>query len=195
MRRLAWVIPLVLIPPALQGESVEPSHSAPIIARASEPEVPGSISGAARASSPAIRLTPPTTVEVGPPPVPGLNGKPFAPEGLDECAEMNFYRVQWGLPARFDDSGRHSQWVRSDGLGWRESKCGNHQVSSTGCCFGYWQLYTGLFLKDWKLGPLLRDSCKIDNKYAVLGDDPLAKQKQACAAYQLYSVKGLTPWN
>jgi hypothetical protein len=201
MKRLIWFLPLLAIPPILQGLSDSPSQSAPIIIHASDPQVPGSISGAADASSPAIRIAPPSTVEVIDPPmttttVPtGLDGLPFAPAGLDACAEMNFYRIQAGLPQRFDDSGRHQRWVRSDGLGWRESKCGNHEVSSTGCCFGYWQLNMKIFLKDWKLGPRLRDICLIVDPREVLGIEPLAKQKQACAAYQLYKLNGLTPWN
>lgn len=144
---------------------------------------------AATALKPAVRLTPPTTTAPAPT---GLGGLPFAPKGLDECAEMEFYRKQFGLPERFGDGGRHQLWTPSDGLGWRESKCKNYV--NTWCCYGYWQLHLNLFLSDWKLGPLLRNECKVDEVSDIFGHAPLQKQKQACAARKTYDVSGYSPW-
>lgn len=141
------------------------------------------IDGPVTATAPAVRLTPP---------IAGLGNAPFAPEGLDECAEMNFYREQWGLPARFDDSGRHQRWTPSDGIGWRESKCQNDV--NTSCCWGYWQLNIGLFFGDWRMAPRLA-ACGVASHRDVSGTSPLAKQKQACAAAMLYQLSGLSPWS
>lgn len=141
---------------------------------------------------PTVRINPPSR-QNPPSPTPtttvvsGLHGKPYAPVGLSLCAEMNFYRIQWGLPARFDDSGHHQRWTKSDGLGWRESKCQNDVVSSTGCCGGYWQLYISVFLRDHRMKPLLA-VCDVDSLSDVTGVEPYDKQRQACAARALYSV-------
>lgn len=159
---------------------------------ATEPET-GSlerVERAAAATKPAVRLTPPTT-STAPAPT-GLGGRPFAPKGLDECAEMEFYRKQFGLPERFGTGGGHQLWVASDGLGWRESKCKNYV--NTWCCYGYWQLHINLFLKDWRLGPLLRNECKVEGVSDIFGTTPLQKQKQACAARKTYDVSGYEPW-
>lgn len=142
-------------------------------------------------TTPTVPATAATTTTTTPAPV-GLNGLPFAPAGLDECAEMLFYMQQFGLPSRFGDGGRHQRWTPSDGLGWRESKCKNYV--NTWCCYGYWQLHINLFLKDWKLGPLLRNECKVNGVSDIFGHAPLQKQKQACAARKLYDVAGLAPW-
>jgi hypothetical protein len=131
----------------------------------------------------ADRLSPQIQVTATlPPPEPtGLNGMPFAPAGLSGCDEMYWYRVQAGLPSHFD------------GLGWRESNCKNY-VSSY-CCHGYWQLYVSTHLKDHRLGPRYRDNCGIYGTSDILGDNALAKQKNACGAAQVYAVQGGGAWD
>ncbi len=131
------------------------------------------------ATQPAVRLNPPTTT-VAPEPT-GLWGQPFAPEGLSNCDEMNFYRVQWGLPSKFS------------ALGWRESNCRNEDGVHTFCCYGYWQLYTSVHLQDHRLAPKM-ELCGVASHYDLNSDNPLEKQKQACAAKALFDVVGYSAW-
>lgn len=136
--------------------------------------------GTAVATEPAVRMNPPTTTTTIPAPT-GLYGQPFAPEGLSNCDEMNFYRVQWGLPERFS------------ALGWRESNCRNEDGVKTYCCYGYWQLYTSLHLKDHRLRPKM-EACGVYSSNDLNSDIPLEKQKQACAAKALFDVVGYSAW-
>ena len=138
--------------------------------------------GIATATQGAVRMNPPETTTTTAPPVPtGLHGQPFAPEGLSNCDEMNFYRVQWGLPERFS------------ALGWRESNCRNEDGVRTFCCHGYWQLYTSLHLQDHRLAPRM-ELCGVSSHYDLNSDNPLEKQKQACAAKALFDVVGYSAW-
>lgn len=121
-------------------------------------------------------------IETNPPVAKGLNGLPFAPEGLDACDEMMFYGAQFGLP----------EWFR--GIGWRESNCRNEDGVKTFCCHGYWQLYVSLHLKDHRLGHRYRDECGVHSKDDVNSDVPIEKQRQACAVSVLYDVMGSDPW-
>lgn len=133
----------------------------------------------------------PTPVPAGEPSGYGLQGLPFAPDGLDACAEMNFYRLQWGLPAQFGDqprSGPRSQ----QGYGWRESNCRNDVVSGTGCCVGYLQIHTGNFTAPGYRSGIA--ACEVSKRSDILGNAPLQKQKQMCVAKVLYDVSGLSPW-
>lgn len=130
---------------------------------------------------PAVRLTPPAPIQEPPSNV-GLWGQPFAPEGLDDCAEMTFYRIQWGLPERFDR------------LGWRESNCRNETAVRTSCCHGYWQMYTSMHLRDHRLAPKMA-VCEVASSNDLNSDDPREKQRQACAAKALYDTVGFTPWS
>lgn len=182
--RAAWLA--LALPPLLVAASTHrPSSSLSIApassastARLSEPVIPTAILAPAQANLPAIRISASTTTTA---PIPtGLNGLPFAPAGLERCDEMNWYRVQWGLPERFES------------LGWRESNCRNDV--KTYCCYGYWQLYINLFLKDYRLGPVLRSECKIEGVADIFGNLPLQKQKQACGTRKLYDLEGLSPW-
>lgn len=113
-------------------------------------------------------------------PAGGLNGLPFAPPGLSNCDEMHFYRAQAGLPDRFDS------------LGWRESNCRNEDGVHTGCCYGYWQLHKDHvrsgYARRW------RDECGITSFQDFNSDSPIEKQRQACGAFVLYDMSGLTPW-
>lgn len=137
------------------------------------------------ASVPAVRtgdsvLVAPTE----PPPTipPGLWGRPFAPEGLSDCDEMNFYREQWGLPERFS------------GIGWRESNCRNEDGVHTYCCYGYWQLYPTQHLKDHRLAPLY-ELCGVRSFDDYNSDTPIEKQRQACAAKALFDTVGYSAWS
>lgn len=124
----------------------------------------------------ATRLNPPP-----PPPVwpTGLWDQPFAPFGLSDCEEMSFYADQFGLPARFDS------------IGWRESNCRNEDGVRTSCCYGYWQLHAMHF----RPGNIMDRNCGADSYDDVNSDNPLDKQRQACAAKQLYDQVGLSPWS
>lgn len=125
----------------------------------------------------------------------GLNSLPFAPEGIDSCAEMVFYMQQAGLPDRFGDSGRHQRWTHSDGIGWRESKCTNTAISSIGCCVGYWQNYISSHLsRQSQYRDRIINECQVNGRSDILGDDPLQKQKQACVTKVVYDISGLSPW-
>jgi len=116
-----------------------------------------------------------------PPPVVETAPSQYAPPGLNNCDEMHFYRVQAGLPARFDQ------------LGWRESNCRNEEGVHTSCCWGYWQLNVALHLRDGRIGPKYR-ACGVHSRSDVDGDNPGDKWRQACAAKALYSVVGLSAW-
>lgn len=125
-------------------------------------------------------------VQINPPPPPppaptGLWGQPFAPAGLGDCDEMNFYRRQWGLPDRFA------------ALGWRESNCRNEEGVKTYCCYGYWQLYFSQHRQDHRMRPRY-DACGVYTIWDYNGDEPLDKQKQACAAKALYDTVGYSAW-
>lgn len=114
-----------------------------------------------------------------PPPPAGLNGLPFAPAGLNDCDEMAFYRVQAGLPERFQS------------IGWRESNCRNEDSVRTSCCHGYWQLHrihfdgSGFVHGVW---------CDARSYTDVNSDTALDKQRQACAAAALFAEAGYSPW-
>jgi hypothetical protein len=110
----------------------------------------------------------------------GLYCLPFAPETLDDCADAQFYRIQFGLPERFDR------------LAWRESRCTN--TAHTYCCWGYLQLHVYLHLRDPRIGWRYRETCQVFSRHDIFGDSPLAKQKQMCAVKQLFDVVGLSPW-
>jgi hypothetical protein len=125
-----------------------------------------------------------TTVQVEPtqpPPDTEPEPSPYAPPGLNNCDEMHFYRVQAGLPARFD------------AIGWRESNCRNEDGVHTSCCYGYWQLNVALHMKDHRLAPRYR-ACGVDSYTDVNSDTPEDKRRQACAAKALYDVVGLSAW-
>ena len=126
-----------------------------------------------------IQVVPPPTTTI-PAPV-GLWGVPFAPEGLTGCDEMQFYRIQWGLPVEFDR------------IGYRESRCINADHVKTFCCHGWWQMYTSLHLRDHRLAPMMA-ACGVTHHSDLNSDTPIEKQKQACAASALWSAVGLDPW-
>jgi hypothetical protein len=104
-----------------------------------------------------------------------------APEGLNNCDEMSWYRQRAGLPARFDS------------LGWRESNCRNEDGVHTGCCVGWWQLSVSLHLRDSRLAGRYHD-CGVYSRYDVNSDTPGDKRRQACATKALFDVMGYAPW-
>lgn len=116
---------------------------------------------------------------VAPPPVEvGIYLLPFAPAGLSACAEMMFYARQFGLPAQFE------------GIGWRESNCRNEDIVRTSCCHGYWQMHR-IHFESGKLG----EKCEAWSYQDVNSATPLERQKQACAAGDLYARGGLSHWS
>jgi hypothetical protein len=134
------------------------------------------LNGAGNSAAPAVRVDPPAPAQ-----------------GLTGCEEMNYWRIQAGLPDRFSDQPRMPQVRFADqGYGWRESNCRNDVVSSTGCCVGYWQIHTGNFnAPGYKAGIA---ACGVSKRSDILGNSAEQKQKQACVAKVLYDVSGLSPW-
>lgn len=142
--------------------------------------VVGPITGGALGLFQAVRIGNPVQTSPPPPPpapAPGL----YAPEGLSDCDEMNWYRRAVGLPEVFAS------------LGWRESNCRNEDAVKTFCCHGYWQMYTSLHLRDHRLAPKM-NNCGVYSHYDLNSDTPGDKRRQACAAKALYDTVGLTPW-
>lgn len=107
---------------------------------------------------------------------PTTTASQFAPPGLSDCDEMTWYRVQAGLPAKFDR------------LGWRESNCRNEDAVRTFCCHGYWQLYVSLHLRDHRLASRYA-ACGVDSADDVNSDTPIDKWRQACAAKAVHDVQ------
>ena len=119
---------------------------------------------------PAVRLNPPTPVELG-----------FNPEHLTGCEEMDWYRKYAGLPTVFDS------------LGYRESRCNNDV--RTYCCYGYWQNYLESHLsvksayREWII-----NECGVREISDIFGNSDNQKYKQACVTFVVYSISGLAPW-
>ena len=117
-------------------------------------------------------------------PTGGLQGRPFAPEGLSNCDEMKFYREQWGLPERFD------------AIGWRESNCRNEDGVKTFCCYGYWQNYISSHLsRQSAYRQRILTECQTDGYEDINSDTPEDKQRQACVTKVVYSISGYSPWS
>jgi len=117
-------------------------------------------------------------------PVGGLNGLPFAPDGLSNCDEMMFYADQAGLP--------HDKFLA---LGWRESNCRNEDSVRTFCCYGYWQNYISSHLSRQSAYRMpIIEGCKVTGADDINSDVPIEKQKQACVTAVLYRISGLSPW-
>lgn len=130
----------------------------------------------------AVRMAPP-----GPPcenPL-GLYCLPFAPEGLDLCSEMNWYRVQWGIPDRWGDQPRNVAKLYQ-GRGWRESNCEPwaNSHASPGCCFGWWQVASSNITAYGYANAGVFSNCEVFTKRDYWSEKglvtPLMKQKQAC---------------
>lgn len=104
---------------------------------------------------------------------------PSTAPALTGCDLARHYRVQAGLPDRFD------------ALIWRESGCTNTPISPTGCCVGALQLHEIIFRDHRMIEPLKACGATWLN---VRGDTPGAWQRQMCAAKALYDIKGYQPW-
>jgi hypothetical protein len=107
----------------------------------------------------------------------------YPPEGLTDCQQMEWFRVNVGLPVRF--------WA----LGNRESGkgvCDNNAISKTYCCVGWWQLHKIIFTDHRMIGRL--EACGA-TWLNVRGDSLEAKKRQACATKALFDVAGYSPWN
>lgn len=122
-----------------------------------------------------IESTTTTTIPVG------IFDLPFAPEGLSDCDEFDYYRTQFGLPERFN------------ALAWRESNCRNEDDVKTWCCHGYLQLYISLQIRDYRITDRYH-LCGVWSSDDVNSDTPLDKQRQVCAAAVLYDVVGYSAW-
>jgi hypothetical protein len=122
-----------------------------------------------------VTETLPPPVEVVTPPPPNV-----APAGLDNCAEMSWYRQRAGLPARFDQ------------LGWRESNCRQELGVHTGCCWGWLQLNVSLHLRDHRLVDRYH-RCGVYSVSDANGPDD--KARHMCAAKALFDVVGYSAWS
>ena len=169
------------LPPAVYVV-LPPSSSPGAVTTAVPSTVRGvAVGGAASVDATATRGTAARVTATEPAPSPtGVHGLPFAPVGMSGCAEARFYRIQFGLPDAFD------------GLAWRESNCRNDVRTS--CCFGLWQLYVSLHLRDARLAPSYAE-CGVDDPGDVFGPSALAKQRNACAAAAVYAVSGGGAWD
>jgi peptidoglycan hydrolase-like protein with peptidoglycan-binding domain len=98
-----------------------------------------------------------------------------------DCAEMDHYRQWAGLPAAFQ------------GIGWRESNCRNEDGVRTFCCYGWWQLYPSLHIRDHRMAPKMR-ACGVRGYYDIDSDTPTDKRRQACYAKALYDTVGSSAW-
>lgn len=130
-------------------------------------------------ASPAVRGSAVQATDTLPPPptIPtGLNGQPFAPVGLDGCAEMEWYREQAGLPAEFDR------------IGYLESRCMNDV--NTWCCYGYFQIYAGLHI-----GAGSFDECGVDEISDMFGGSAVVKQRNVCMAVRVFRQQGRCAWD
>lgn len=188
MRKTPWILLtwVVLVAGVVGMLTYHPSRTAqPTLATASPTDVAIRLVLPAMPSTVAQRIIPPIQeTPTLPPPSTGLHGLVFAPDGLDNCAEMDFYREQAGLPSRFNGN-------RSNGLGWRESNCRN--TVHTFCCWGYWQLYFSMHMRDGQ-GSVVYAACEVGVISDYYGESSLAKQKQACVAKGLYDLHGLRDW-
>jgi hypothetical protein len=149
---------------------------------------------------PAVRLNNAQPVTPTTPPSVGLFGLPYAPIDLSPRDEVSFYRQQFGpdiapyIIEALDLEGRRRTHLIAhfDGLAFRESSYRNDV--STWCCHGYWQIYVSQALADRWLGPRFA-TCDIDEIDDVLGNDPIDKQRNACAALLIYSYQGGGAWD
>lgn len=127
----------------------------------------------AQPTEPAVRIAPMVQVtETLPPPT-------TLPIFLNECEEMHYFRTLIGLPKEFDY------------LGFRESNCKNYV--RTFCCYGWWQLYIELHLKDHRMIESL-NTCGVSSFEDINSDTPGDKFKQACATKALFDLSGYGPW-
>lgn len=113
---------------------------------------------------------------IAPPPIVVM----YAPEGLGDCDEMNWYRIDVGLPERFS------------GIGWRESNCRNEDGVRTSCCHGYWQMHRMHFNGS---GVIYGVYCGAYSYHDVNSDTPEDKKRQACVAKALYDKVGISAWS
>lgn len=126
----------------------------------------------ATATKPAVRISPPALL--------------FA----NDCAEMDYYRTEAGLPEIFDK------------IGWRESNCRNEDGVRTWCCYGYWQNYIASHLDSQSAyrERIIAD-CGVTSYRDVNSDTPEDKKRQACVTFVVYSIErelgrsGLGPWH
>ena len=165
---------------ALRGLAVAALALTSILAPTQLDLPPEGIVTTAEATVTAERGTQVQVTDTAPEPVPtGINGLPFAPPGLSNCDEMEFYARQFGLPAAFDR------------IGWRESNCRNEDGVHTSCCWGYWQLHRMHFANHPSIFGGRCDAWSVND---VNSDTPLDKQRQACSAKQLYDMVGMSAW-
>lgn len=151
-----------------------------------KPEIEA-IAAPADAIETVARVDPPPTTTIDPCNHAGLDCRPFYPgDPADKCAELNFYRIEWGIPDGWGDQPRTGP-KRSWGRGWRESNCDNTANShhSAGCCFGWWQVASSNITAPGYAAAGVFSNCGVASKWDYWGDDPLAKQRNACIVANL----------
>lgn len=114
----------------------------------------------------------------------GLNGLPFAPEGLSACDDARFYREQWGLPEVFDQ------------IVYRESRCRNDESVHTFCCWSRYQHYISSHLsRQSAYRQRIIDECGVTRREDIDSNIPIDKQRAACVTAVVYQISGLSPWS
>jgi hypothetical protein len=118
-----------------------------------------------------------------PPPPSGLNGLSFAPDGLSDCADAEFYRRQWDLPEVFT------------AIVYRESRCRNDESVHTFCCWSRYQHYISSHLSRYSAyRQRIIDECQVTRREDIDSDTPIDKQRAACVTAVVYQISGLSPW-
>jgi peptidoglycan hydrolase-like protein with peptidoglycan-binding domain len=114
---------------------------------------------------------------------PGLNGLPFAPAGLSDCADAEFYRQQWNLPEAFTT------------IVYRESRCHNRESVHTFCCWSRYQHFISSHLsRQSAYRQRIITECQVSGREDIDSDTPIDKQRAACVTAVVYSISGLRPW-
>jgi hypothetical protein len=171
-RILLFILPSVLLLPAMALAEPRPIHEDMYAGSIYKRIYTGDLKLAVRGKQVQVNL---------PPPPPTTVPSPYAPEGLSDCDEMNWYREAVGLPDAFSR------------IGWRESNCRNEEIVRTFCCHGWWQMYTSYHLKDHRLGPRMEE-CGVRSYEDLNSNNPQDKLRQACAAFALWEIDGTYPW-
>lgn len=96
-------------------------------------------------------------------------------EGLSGCDEMRWYRINAGLPEKFDS------------IGYRESRCQNDArptLPAASCCRGYWAIHKGnITAPGYKAGAA---ACGIRTEWDYYGTSHEQKLASACFAKVLF---------
>lgn len=132
-------------------------------------------------TAPVVSVDAPAAADAPATPVQPRTDSQYAPEGLSGCDEMNWYRVNAGLPEVFDH------------LGFRESRCDNSVGNA--CCHGWWANFLTSHLSSQSAyRDRIINECGVTRASDIRGLSPQQKWAQACVTFVVYSISGLSPW-